>query len=86
MSIRPVAVDVDPEKGVMLRSDFTLLRRYIGLPRFLFLSLPLTEAHVRYDRVLFLCTIRSGIILAYDTIWKCSRVRYQSQSHTCYDT
>ena len=68
MSIRLVAVDVDPEEGVMLQSDFTLLRRHVGLPRFLSFSLPFTEARVRYDLVLFSCTIRSGVVLAYDTI------------------
>ena len=40
----------------MLRSDFTLLCRYIELPRFLFPN-PLIEAHVRYDLALSPCTI-----------------------------
>ena len=66
MSTRLVAVDVDPEEGVMLRSDFTSLRRYIGLPHLLFLSLPSIEARVRYNLVLFPCTIRSGCVLVYD--------------------
>ena len=53
MSIRLVAVDVDPEEGVMLCSDFILLRRYIGLPHFfLSFSFPHTEAHVQYDLAL----------------------------------
>ena len=56
MSIRLVAVDVDPEEGVMLRLDFTLLCRHVGLPRFLFL-LPFIKAHVRYDLVLCLDVI-----------------------------
>ena len=37
MSTRLVAVDVKPEEGVMLRTDFTLLRRHVGLLRLLFL-------------------------------------------------
>ena len=57
MSIRLVAVDVDPEEGVMLCLDFTLLCRYIGLHRFLFSFLPNTKAHVRYDLVAVACTI-----------------------------
>ena len=44
---------------LVLRSDFTLLRRYIGLPCFLFLF-PHPEAHVRYNLVDLLCTIQSG--------------------------
>ena len=43
----------------MLRSDFTLPCRYIRLLRLLF-SFPHPEAHVRYDLVDSLCTIRSG--------------------------
>ena len=76
MSIRLVTADVDPEEGVMLRSDFTLLCRHVRLPHLLFFSLPSIEAHVRYDLVLFLCTIQSGLVPMYDTIWSCSRVRY----------
>ena len=50
-------MDVNPEEGVMLHSDFTLLCRYIGLHRFLFSFLPNTEAHVRYDLVAVACMI-----------------------------
>ena len=59
----------------MLHLDFTLLRRCVGLPRFLFPN-PLIEAHVRYNLVLssrydinlvlFPCTIRSGAVFLYD--------------------
>ena len=49
MSTRPVAVDVDPEGGVMLRSDFTYLRRHIGLHCFPFFS-PLSMKPV-YDTI-----------------------------------
>ena len=75
MSTRLVAVDVDPERGVMLRSDFTYLRRHIGLHRFpIFLSFhrsPCTirsglAARVRYDLARFSRTIRSGDVLVYD--------------------
>ena len=62
MSIRLVAVDVDPEEGVMLRLDFTLLRRYIGLPRFFSPTPPHIEAHVQYNLALSPCTIQSGAI------------------------
>ena len=95
MSIRLVAVDVDPEEGVMLRSDFTLLCRYIGLHHFLFSFLPDTKAHVRYDLVALTCTIRScGCclydmilrIVLYDMISQLLRVQYLSQSHTYYNT
>ena len=41
----------------LLRLDFTLLCRHVGLPHFLFLSLPSTEARVRYDLVTLSCTI-----------------------------
>ena len=78
---RRMARDITPLKGQVLRSDFILLRRHVGLPRFLFLSLPFTEAHVRYDLDAF-----SNLVPMYDTIWMRSRVRYQSQSHTYYDT
>ena len=50
----------------LLRLDFTLLRRHVGLPHFLFLSLPSTEARVRYDLVLSPCTIQSGDAFMYD--------------------
>ena len=50
----------------VLQSDFILLCRYVGLPRLLFLSLPSIKAYVRYDLVLFPCTIRSGCVLVYD--------------------
>ena len=50
-------MDVDLEEGVMLRSDFTYLRRYIGLHHFSFFLHPSIEAHVRYDLEDLLCTI-----------------------------
>ena len=86
MSTRLVAVDVDPERGVMLHLDFTLLHRHIGLPCLPFLSLPFIEAHVRYDLILLSCTIRSGLVLVCNMIWLYSGVQYQSQSHAYYDT
>ena len=46
----------------------------------------LTEAHVRYDLVCPLCTIRSRIPSNYDTISRFFLVRYQSRSHCYYDT
>ena len=69
MSIKLVAVDVDPEEGVMLRSDFTYLRRYIGLHRF-FSHFPHTEAHVRYDLAdAFLPDAISSLVLVrYDLL------------------
>ena len=63
MRIRLVAADIDPEEGVMLRSDFTLLRRYIGLPHFSFL--PFLSLKPMYDTIwsIFLGTIRiSGVL------------------------
>ena len=50
-------MDVNPEGGVMLRSDFTLPRRDIGLLRFPFSFFPYPEAHVRYDLVAVACMI-----------------------------
>ena len=49
-------------QGRLLRSDFTLLRRHIGLPRFLF-SLPLTSKPV-YDMICWLlsCMIQSEVL------------------------
>ena len=48
MSIKLVAVDVDPEEGVMLRLDYItyadMLDCFIS-----FLDNPYTVAHVRYD-------------------------------------
>ena len=79
MSIRLVAVDVDPEEGVMLHLDFNLHRRYVGLPHFL----STTPFHRSP------CTIRSGSVTLYDMIWWlfiASLVRYVSQSHHYYDT
>ena len=70
MSIRLVAADVDPERGVMLRLDFTYTQIHWTasfLFSFLF-SLPHTEAHVRYDLVFSPCTIRSPSLFLYDTI------------------
>ena len=64
-------------KAVMIRSDFTLLRSYVRLHRFL-LFLPNTEAHVRYNLVAFPCTIQSGGFPLYDTISQSLLVRYPS--------
>ena len=59
----------------MLRSDFTSLRRYVGLPYFLSYSFPPSKpmyntiwscSRPRYDLVLFPSTIRSGCILVYN--------------------
>ena len=70
-------------------------RRHVGLLRFFFLFNPYTVAHVRYDLAAFLdvsCTIRSGVAsccLSSDTIlWSLllCLVRYQSGSHSYYDT
>ena len=44
----------------------SLTRRYIGLHHFFSFLIPHTEAHVRYDLVLVLCTIRSLYSLLYD--------------------
>ena len=63
MSIKLVATDVDPERGVMLRSDF--INTQIHWTASLLFSLPHTEAHVRYDLAFSLCTIRSPSLL-YD--------------------
>ena len=48
MSIRLIAMDVDPEEGVMLRSDYIT---YADTSDCLvsFFSHPFTVAHVRYD-------------------------------------
>ena len=73
MSTRLVAADIDLEEGVMLRLDFTSLCRHVGLPCLLFFF-PFIEARVQYDLVLFLCTIQSGLVLVYDTIWRRSGV------------
>ena len=59
----------------MLCSDFTSLRRHIGLPHLLFFPFPSSKpmydmiwlySHVRYDLALLPCTIRSGCVLMYD--------------------
>ena len=52
MSIRPVAVDVDPEEGVMLRSDFSYFADTLDC----LLSSSFPSYHrspVRYDLVYF---------------------------------
>ena len=49
--------------ALLLRSDFTLLHRYIRLPRFLFPTPPHIKARVQYDLVLLSCTIQSGVAL-----------------------
>ena len=75
MSTRLVAADVDPEEGVMLRSDFTSLCRHVGLRRLLFFPFPSSKpmydmiwlcSHVRYNLAWFSCTIQSGCSLMYD--------------------
>ena len=75
MSTRLVAADVDPERGVMLRSDFTHLRRYIGLHRFFLSNVPSSKPmydtisrlfHVRYDLASLSCTIRSCVSFVYN--------------------
>ena len=57
----------------LLRSDFTSLCRHIGLPRLL-LSPSLHRSP---------CTIWSGLVLVYDMIWSCSRVRYDLVLFLC---
>ena len=82
MSIRLVAVDVDPEGGVMLRSDYITYADTLDC-LVSFLYLPYTVAHVRYN------LMTSWWHVLYDTIWRLlsSRlVRYQSRSHSYYDT
>ena len=67
------------QADVVLRLDFTLLCRHIRLLRFLFLF-PSPQSP---------CTIRSGGFVLYDTIWRLLlilSVRYQSPSHTYYNT
>ena len=63
----------------VLRLDFILPRRYIGLPRLLlFFPSPWSP-----------CTIRSGKFTLYDTIWQLFWVlfvQYQSPSHAYYNT
>ena len=51
-----------------------------------FSSLPLIKAHVQYDLAPCSCTIRSRVLLGYDTISRLVHVRYQSRSHRYYDT
>ena len=74
MSTRLVAVDVDPKRGVMLHSDFTLSRRHVGLPHLLFFPPPSPKpgmirsglaVTVRYDLVLL---PQSILVLLYNTI------------------
>ena len=64
MSTKLVATDVDPDRGVMLRLDFThtQIHRTASFP----FSLPHTEAHVRYDLVALSGTIRSCGFILYD--------------------
>ena len=62
MSTRLIAADVDLERGVMLRSDYTTYADTLDCLVFFSLT-PHTVAHVRYDlTTLFgvLCTIQSG--------------------------
>ena len=56
MSTRLVAADVDPEEGVMLRSDFTYYADTLDCLVY-FSFTPFIEAHVRYDLASFPCTI-----------------------------
>ena len=82
MGIRLVAVDVDPEEGVMLRSDYITYADTLDCLVY-FLSTPYTVAHVRYDLAV------SFWFTMYDRICgPLSRrfVRYQSRSHAYYDT
>ena len=76
MSIKLVTVDVDPEEGVMLHLDFTLLHRHIGLHHFLYFLSPHQSP----------CTIRSRGRLLYDTNLVAFLVRYPSWSHGYYNT
>ena len=67
MSIRLVAVDVNPKKGVMLHLDWTSLNMQLcRTASFTFFSLPYTKAHVQYNLASFSCTIRTGSSLLYD--------------------
>ena len=59
MSIKLVAVDVDPEEGVMLRSDYITYADTSDCLVYFSLLSPHTVAHVRYDLMASLCTIRS---------------------------
>ena len=62
MSIRLVAVDVDPEEGVMLRSDYNTYADTLDC-FFPFLLHPYTVAHVRYNLAASFdvsCMIQSG--------------------------
>ena len=81
MSIRLVAADVDPERGVMSRLDYIT---YADTSDCLVLFFhPYTVAHVRYDLAVFVC------FTMYDTIERPLLpylVRYQSRSHAYYDT
>ena len=65
-------MDVDPEEGVMLRSDFTTSQS-CRTAFFFFLSLPSTEAHVQYNlttSVLYDTILRLLLVFSlYDTIW-----------------
>ena len=82
MSIRLVAVDVDPEEGVMLRSDYNTYADTLDC-FFPFLLHPYTVAHVRYDLAV------SFQFTMYDTICRplsICFVRYPSRSHAYYDT
>ena len=62
-------------RSFVLRSDFTYLRRYIGLHRFLFPFL--TSIHRSP------CMIQSRVSLVYDTISRLSCVRYNLASLLC---
>ena len=50
MSTSLVTADVDPEEGVMLRSDFASLRRQVGLPHLIFLF-PFPPLKPMYDMI-----------------------------------
>ena len=61
MSIKPVAVDVNPKRGVMLQLDLDFTYHTDTLDCLISFSFfPLTEAQVQYESALKLCTIQSA--------------------------
>ena len=70
MNTKLVAVDVDPEKGVMLRLDFTFYTDTLDCIVYLLFH-PNPKAHVRYNLLLLPCMIRSAVTSMYDTICCC---------------
>ena len=70
----PTEVSWPNEVSRMLRSDFTYLRRHVGLhPFFLSSDIPHRSP----------CTIRSWVFPVYDTISRLSPVRYDLTSLSC---